>query len=66
MPWFPEFAGAVELARRQARAAGLVDPVGQYFTALNQRDARALATAPREDTPMQATYGSAAKLAGRG
>ena len=44
MPWFPDFAGAVELARRQTRAAGLADPVGQYFTALNQGDARALET----------------------
>jgi hypothetical protein len=44
MPWFPDFAAAVELARRQTRAAGLADPVGQYFTALNQGDARALET----------------------
>ena len=34
MPWFPDFASAVELARRQTRAAGLADPVGQYFAAL--------------------------------
>ena len=39
MPWFPDFAGAVELARRQTRAAGQSDPVGQYFTALNTGDA---------------------------
>ena len=38
MPWFPDFAGAVEMARRQTRAAGLADPVGEYFTALNQGD----------------------------
>jgi limonene-1,2-epoxide hydrolase len=44
MPWFPDFVGAVELARREVRAAGRVDPVGQYFTALNQGDARALET----------------------
>jgi limonene-1,2-epoxide hydrolase len=44
MPWFPDFASAVELARRQTRAAGLADPVGEYFTALNQGDARALET----------------------
>jgi hypothetical protein len=31
MPWFPDFASAVELARRQTRAAGKADPVGQYF-----------------------------------
>ena len=35
MPWFPDFYGAVELARKQTRAAGLADPVAQYFTALN-------------------------------
>ena len=44
MPWFPEFASAVELARRQTRAAGQADPVGQYFKALNTGDARALET----------------------
>jgi len=44
MPWFPDFASAVELARRQTRAAGLADPVGEYFTALNQGDTRALET----------------------
>ena len=44
MPWFPEFASAAELARRQTRAAGQADPVGQYFTALNSGDARALET----------------------
>jgi ketosteroid isomerase-like protein len=45
MPWFPDFASAVELARRQTRAAGQADPVTQYFTALNQGDTRALETA---------------------
>ncbi len=45
MPWFPDFAGAVELARRQIRAAGRADPVGQYFTALNRGDTHALETA---------------------
>ena len=44
MPWFPDFASAVELARRQTRAAGLTDPVGQYFTALNQGDIHFLET----------------------
>jgi ketosteroid isomerase-like protein len=34
----------VELARGQTRAAGQADPVGQYFTALNEGDARALET----------------------
>ena len=42
MPWFPDFVNAVELARRQARAAGQSDPVGQYFTALNRGDTHAL------------------------
>jgi len=42
MPWFPEFASAVELVRAQTRAAGHADPVGQYFTALNRGDTRAL------------------------
>ena len=44
MPWFPEFVSAVELARLQARAAGQADPVGQYFTALNEGDAHVLET----------------------
>src|SRR5947207_7270180 len=44
MPWFPDFVSAVELARRQTRAAGQADPVGQYFTALNTGDAHALET----------------------
>ena len=44
MPWFPEFTSAVELARRQTRAAGQADPVAQYFTALNTGDAHALET----------------------
>jgi hypothetical protein len=44
MPWFPDFASAVELARNQARAASQADPVGQYFTALNNGDADALET----------------------
>ena len=34
MPWFPDFAGAAELARRQRRQAGRADPVGQYLNAL--------------------------------
>jgi hypothetical protein len=35
MPWFPDFANAIELARREARAAGQADPVAQYLSALN-------------------------------
>jgi limonene-1,2-epoxide hydrolase len=44
MPWFPDFAGALELARVQTRAEGHADPVGQYFDALNRGDARELET----------------------
>jgi ketosteroid isomerase-like protein len=42
MPWFPDFISAVELARRQTRAAGQADPVAQYITALNKGDTHAL------------------------
>jgi ketosteroid isomerase-like protein len=45
MPWFPDFASAVELARKQTRAQGQTDPIGQYFTALNNGDAHLLETA---------------------
>ena len=45
MPWFPDFVSAVELARKQTRAAGQADPIGQYFTALNNGDAHQLETA---------------------
>ncbi len=45
MPWFPEFASAMQLARQQTRAAGQADPVGRYFAALNRGDARDLETA---------------------
>ncbi len=38
MPWFPDFAIGVELARRQTREAGRADPVTQYFKALNEGD----------------------------
>jgi ketosteroid isomerase-like protein len=44
VPWFPDFSNAVELVRKQTRAAGLADPVGQYFAALNKGDARDLET----------------------
>src|SRR5438046_1844565 len=44
MPWFPDFVGAVELVRRQTRAAARADPVAQYFTALNEGDTSALET----------------------
>jgi len=42
MPWFPDFVGAVELARLQTRAAGQADPVAQYLTALEKGDTRLL------------------------
>jgi ketosteroid isomerase-like protein len=42
MPWFPDFANAAELVRRQNRAEGQADPVGQYFIALNRGDTRDL------------------------
>jgi ketosteroid isomerase-like protein len=42
MPWFPDFASAAELARKTTRVAGQVDPVTQYFTALNNGDIHAL------------------------
>jgi len=44
MPWFPDFVSAVELARKQTRAAGRADPVGQYFAALNSGDTHVLET----------------------
>ncbi len=44
MPWFPDFANAAELARRQTRAAGKADPVAEYLAALNDGDTRALET----------------------
>lgn len=42
MPWFPDFVGAAELARRERRTAGQADPVGQYLSALGHSDARSL------------------------
>jgi hypothetical protein len=45
MPWFPDFVGAVELARKQTRDAGLADPVGQYVSALNEGDTHLIETA---------------------
>ncbi len=44
MPWFPDFVSAAELARKETRAAGLADPVGQYLTALSTGDTHALET----------------------
>jgi hypothetical protein len=45
MPWFPDFVSAAELARKQTRAAGQADPVGEYLNALNHGDAHELETA---------------------
>jgi len=45
VPWFPDFVGALEPARKEVRAAGRDDPVGQYVAALNDGDARVLETA---------------------
>ena len=45
MPWFPDFASAAELARRELRAAGQADPVAQYISALNDGASRVLETA---------------------
>src|SRR6478609_1559668 len=42
MPWFPDFVGAVELARRKTRAEGEPDPVGVYLDALDRGDPHAL------------------------
>jgi hypothetical protein len=39
MPWFPDFVNAAELARKQTRAAGQADPVGQYVAALDRGEA---------------------------
>jgi hypothetical protein len=44
MPWFPDFASAMQLARAQTRSAGQADPVGQYLAALNNGDSRPLET----------------------
>jgi hypothetical protein len=44
MPWFPDFASAVQLARQQTRSEGHTDPVMAYFDALNEGDAHALET----------------------
>ena len=44
MPWFPDFIGAAELARREARATGRADPVAQYLTAVSEGDTRPLET----------------------
>jgi ketosteroid isomerase-like protein len=47
MPWFPDFVSAMELARRQERAARQADPVAEYLTALSKGDTHLL----EEDWP---------------
>jgi hypothetical protein len=42
MPWFPDFVGAAELARRDSQVAGRADPVAQYLQALQQGNAKLL------------------------
>jgi SnoaL-like domain len=44
MPWFPDFASALKLARGERRAEGQADPVGQYMAALTSADTRAWET----------------------
>jgi len=42
MPWFPDFANAIELARRQTLTTGRADPVGRYLASLTDGDTPAL------------------------
>lgn len=42
MPWFPDFAAATELARRDSQAAGRADPVTQYLHAIEEGETRTL------------------------
>ncbi|HTU36855.1 MAG TPA: nuclear transport factor 2 family protein [Acidimicrobiales bacterium] len=42
MPWFPDFVGAVELARHDTQIAGRTDPVAQYLRALQEGKSRLL------------------------
>jgi SnoaL-like domain len=58
MPWFPEFASGLELARSLTRAAGQADPVSQYVAALNEGDTDVLETAwPGEVVVYDPRYG---------
>lgn len=38
MPWFPDFANAVALARKETHDVGQADPAGQYIEALEHGD----------------------------
>jgi ketosteroid isomerase-like protein len=44
MPWFPDFVGAAELARREGQLAGRADPVAQYLKAIERGDSQLLQT----------------------
>jgi SnoaL-like domain len=44
MPWFPDFVGAIELARQQTRSRGQADPVAQYFRVMEHGAAHDLET----------------------
>jgi len=45
MPWFPDFVGAIELARQQTRSRGQADPVAEYFSVLQDGAIHDLETA---------------------
>src|SRR4051794_31943369 len=45
VPWFPDFVSAAELARRETRAVGRSDPVGEYLDALTHGDDSVLESA---------------------
>lgn len=45
MPWFPDFVGAIELARQQTRSRGQADPVAEYFSVLQDGTIHDLETA---------------------
>jgi hypothetical protein len=42
VPWFPDFANAAALARREQVRSGMVDPVSQYLAALQEGSSREL------------------------
>ena len=42
MPWFPDFAAATELARRDSRTEGRTDPVTQYLHAIEEGESKTL------------------------
>lgn len=44
MPWFPDFANAVALSRKETRVLGQSDPAEQYLAALEEGDLGAIET----------------------